>query len=144
MLYYHDGKMRCHQQMIHVMKVLVHKALLPILHDVIIHLLTNIQQSHDRVDMTLVSLTSDYLYLLMYIVENESNEFYQYLIERCLKYLTKTNAYTSCLFILESHEDDLNKSLIIILKQTMLSLLFKDDILDINHNLTQQIIFIGF
>ncbi|CAF3663863.1 unnamed protein product [Rotaria sp. Silwood1] len=71
MLYYHDGKMRCHQQMIHVMKVLVHKALLPILHDVIIHLLTNIQQSHDRVDMTLVSLTSDYLYLLMYIVENE-------------------------------------------------------------------------
>ncbi|CAF3729913.1 unnamed protein product [Rotaria sp. Silwood1] len=65
MLYYHDGKMRCHQQMIHVMKVLVHKALLPILHDVIIHLLTNIQQSHDRVDMTLVSLTSDYLYLLI-------------------------------------------------------------------------------
>ncbi|CAF4743699.1 unnamed protein product [Rotaria sp. Silwood1] len=74
----------------------------------------------------------------------ESNEFYQHLIERCLKYLTKTNAYTSCLFILESHEDDLNKSLIIILKQTMLSLLFKDDILDINDNLTQHIIFIGF
>ncbi|CAF4909101.1 unnamed protein product [Rotaria sp. Silwood1] len=48
----------------------------------------------------------------------------------------------SCLFILESHEDDLNKSLIIILKQKMLSLLFKDDILDINDNLKQQIIFI--
>jgi len=112
----------------------------------------------------------------------DSNEFYVRLIERNLKFLTKTNAYASCLFLLESHEDDLNKNLIPILIQELnndiqnnnfktnldirlnglilanlfyliengqtnsyeiLSLLFKDDTLDINDNLTQQIISIG-
>jgi len=115
-------------------------------------------------------------------INKESNELYVRLIERNLKFLTKTNAYASCLFLLESHEDDLNKTLITILIQELnneiqnnnlkinldirlngfilanlfylienghtnsyeiLFLLFKDDILDINDNLTQQIISIG-
>ncbi|CAF4685051.1 unnamed protein product, partial [Rotaria sp. Silwood2] len=112
----------------------------------------------------------------------EYNELYIRLIERNFKLITKTHAYASCLFLLESHEDDLNKFLIPILIQElnndiqnnslklnldirlngfilsnlfyliennylnsydMLLLLFKDDILDINDNLTQKIISIG-
>ncbi|CAF3598174.1 unnamed protein product [Adineta steineri] len=112
----------------------------------------------------------------------DSNEFYKNLIERNFKFLTKTNAYASCLFLLESHEDDLNKILIPILNQELtndiqtntlklnldirlnslilanlfyliennqinsfdtLSLLFKDELLDINDNLTQEIVSIG-
>ena len=46
------------------------RTLLRILHDVILRLLTNTRQSRGQIDMTLISLTSDYLYLLMYIVEN--------------------------------------------------------------------------
>jgi huntingtin len=120
--------------------------------------------------------------ILLGQTNKESNELYIRLIERNFKFLIKTHAYASCLFLLESHEDDLNKSLITILTQELnndiqnnnlkinldirlngfilanlfyliengytnfyeiLPLLFKDDILDINDNLTQQIISIG-
>ncbi|CAF3660224.1 unnamed protein product [Rotaria sp. Silwood1] len=112
----------------------------------------------------------------------EYNELYIRLIERNFKLISKTHAYASCLFLLESHEDDLNKLLIPIIIQEInndiqnntlkynldirlngfiLSNLFyliennylnsydillsliKDDILDINDNLTQKIISIG-
>ncbi|CAF1318201.1 unnamed protein product, partial [Rotaria sordida] len=112
----------------------------------------------------------------------EYNELYIRLIERNFKLITKTHAYASCLFLLESREDDLNKFLIPILIQELtndiqnnslrynldirligfilanlfyliennllnsydiLLSLFKDDILDINDNLTQKIISIG-
>lgn len=46
------------------------RALLHILNDVVLRLLTNTRQSRGQIDMTLVSLASDYLYLLIYIVEN--------------------------------------------------------------------------
>ena len=46
------------------------RALLRILHDVTLHLLTNTRQLRGQIDMTLVTLTSDYLYLLIHIVEN--------------------------------------------------------------------------
>jgi huntingtin len=49
----------------------------------------------------------------------DSNEFYIRLIERSFKFLSKTNAYASCLFLLESHEDELNKSLIPMLIQEL-------------------------
>jgi len=120
--------------------------------------------------------------ILLGQINKESNELYIRLIERSLKFLNKTTAYASCLFLLESHEDDLNKSLINILTQELnndvqnnnfkgnldirlnglilanlfylienghsnatetLALLFKDDILDNNDHLTQQIISIG-
>jgi huntingtin len=136
----------------------------------------------DDLIMSLISYGLCKSGILLGHTSKESNEFYQRLIERNLKYLTKTNAYASCLFILESHEDDLNKSLITILIQELnneiqnnnfktnldirlngfilanlfyliennhtnsyeiLSLLFKDDVLDSNDNLTQQIISIG-
>lgn len=45
-------------------------ALLRILHDVILRLLANTRQSRGQMDMILVSLTSDYLYLLMHMIEN--------------------------------------------------------------------------
>ncbi|CAF3389200.1 unnamed protein product [Rotaria sp. Silwood1] len=38
----------------------------------------------------------------------EYNELYINLIERNYKLITKTHAYASCLFLLESHEVDLN------------------------------------
>ncbi|CAF1438044.1 unnamed protein product [Rotaria sp. Silwood1] len=38
----------------------------------------------------------------------EYNELYINLIERNYKLITKTHAYTLCLFLLESHEVDLN------------------------------------
>ncbi|CAM2712576.1 unnamed protein product [Rotaria socialis] len=49
----------------------------------------------------------------------ESNELYIRLIERNFKFITKTHAYASCLFLLESHEDDLTKALIPILMQEL-------------------------
>jgi hypothetical protein len=48
----------------------IFSALLRILHDVVLRLLTNTRQLRGQIDMTLVSLVSDYLYLLMYITEN--------------------------------------------------------------------------
>ncbi|CAF2804314.1 unnamed protein product [Rotaria sp. Silwood2] len=45
-------------------------ALLRILHDIVLRLLTNARQLRGQIDMTLVSLASDYLYLLMHIMEN--------------------------------------------------------------------------
>ncbi|CAF2935566.1 unnamed protein product [Rotaria sp. Silwood2] len=60
----------------------------------------------------------------------EYNELYIHLIERNYKLITKTHAYASCLFLLESHEVDLN------LYDILLSLI-KDD------NLTQKIISIS-
>lgn len=120
--------------------------------------------------------------ILLGQINKESNDLYIRSIERNFKFLTKTTAYASCLFLLESHEDDINKSLIPILTQELtndiqnnnfknnldirlngfilanlfylienghtnsyeiLSLLFKDDLLDYNDHLTQQIISIG-
>jgi hypothetical protein len=46
------------------------RTLLRILHDIVLRLLTNTRQLRGQIDMTLVSLASDYLYLLMYITEN--------------------------------------------------------------------------
>ncbi|CAF5036182.1 unnamed protein product, partial [Rotaria sp. Silwood1] len=43
--------------------------LLRILHDVILRILTNTRQLRGQIDMTLVSLASDYLYVLMYIMD---------------------------------------------------------------------------
>ena len=113
----------------------------------------------------------------------ESYEFYLRLIERSFKFINKTTAYATCLFLLENHEDDFNKSLINTLTQElnndiqnncfkinldirlngfilsnlfyliennytnlydMFSLLFKDDLFDINDHLTQQIISVGY
>ncbi|CAF5118056.1 unnamed protein product, partial [Rotaria sp. Silwood1] len=54
-----------HQLMEHEMKLLVCKTLLRILHDVILRILTNTRQLRGQIDMTLVSLASDYLYVLM-------------------------------------------------------------------------------
>lgn len=45
-------------------------ALLRILHDTALGLLTNTRQCRGQIDMTLVTLTSDYLYLLIYIIDN--------------------------------------------------------------------------
>jgi hypothetical protein len=50
--------------------MLFFRALLRILHDVILRLLTNTRQFRGQIDRTLVYLISDYLYLLMYIIEN--------------------------------------------------------------------------
>ncbi|CAF5103649.1 unnamed protein product, partial [Rotaria sp. Silwood1] len=44
-------------------------ALLRILHDVILPILTNTRQLHGQIDMTLVSLASDYLYVPMHIMD---------------------------------------------------------------------------
>ncbi|CAF1518192.1 unnamed protein product [Rotaria sp. Silwood1] len=60
----------------------------------------------------------------------EYNELYIHLIEQNYKLITKTHAYVSCLFLIESHEVDLN------LYDILLSLL-KDD------NLTQKMISIS-
>ncbi|CAF3675961.1 unnamed protein product [Rotaria sp. Silwood1] len=60
----------------------------------------------------------------------EYNELYLRLIERNYKLITKTHAYASCLFLLESHEVDLNS-------YDILLSLIKDD------NLTQKIISIS-
>ncbi|CAF2965907.1 unnamed protein product [Rotaria sp. Silwood2] len=83
--------------------------------------------------------------ILLEQTTKESNELYQRLIERYLKYLTKTNAYVLCIrlngFILPNVfyliENNYTNS------YEILSLLFKHDTLDINDNLTQQIISIG-
>ncbi|CAF4700763.1 unnamed protein product, partial [Rotaria sp. Silwood2] len=45
-------------------------ALLHILHDVVLQILTNTRQLRGQMDMVLVSLASDYRYLFMYIMEN--------------------------------------------------------------------------
>ncbi|CAF3057492.1 unnamed protein product [Rotaria sp. Silwood2] len=45
-------------------------ALLHILHDVVLQILTNTRQLRGQMDMILVSLASDYRYLFMYIMEN--------------------------------------------------------------------------
>jgi len=50
--------------------IFIFRTLLRILHDIVLRLLTNTRQLRGQIDMTLVSLTSDYLYLLMYITEN--------------------------------------------------------------------------
>jgi hypothetical protein len=120
--------------------------------------------------------------ILLGQTNKDSVEFYLRLIERNFKFLSKTSAYASCLFLLESHEDDLNKSLVALLNQELtndiqngtfktnldvrlnsmnlanlfyliengqsntydtLALLFKDELLDANDNLTQGIISIG-
>ncbi|CAF3748639.1 unnamed protein product [Rotaria sp. Silwood1] len=60
-----------HRLMGHEMKLLVHKAL-RILHDVILRILTNTRQLRSQIDMILVSLASDDLYLLMRIMENDN------------------------------------------------------------------------
>ncbi|CAF3100517.1 unnamed protein product [Rotaria sp. Silwood2] len=44
------------------------RTLLRILHDVILRILTNTRQLRGQIDMTLISLASDYLYVLMYIM----------------------------------------------------------------------------
>lgn len=49
--------------------------------------------------------------ILLGQLNKESNELYQRSIERNFKFLSKNNAYASCSFLLESHEDDLNKLL---------------------------------
>ncbi|CAF1403040.1 unnamed protein product, partial [Rotaria sp. Silwood1] len=53
-----------------------------------------------------------YIYLICFILleqrTKEYNELYINLIERNYKLITKTHAYTLCLFLLESHEVDLN------------------------------------
>ncbi|CAF3579956.1 unnamed protein product [Rotaria sp. Silwood1] len=54
-----------YQLMEHEMKLLVRKALLRILHDVILRILTNTRQLCGQFNMTLVSLASDYLYVLI-------------------------------------------------------------------------------
>ena len=41
----------------------------------------------------------------------DSNEFYVRLIERSLKFASKTTAYASCLVLLESNDDELTKAL---------------------------------
>ncbi|CAF1453062.1 unnamed protein product [Rotaria sp. Silwood1] len=46
--------------------------------------------------------------ILLEHTTKEYNELYIHLIERNYKLITKTHAYTSCLFLLESHEVDLN------------------------------------
>ena len=136
----------------------------------------------DDLIMSLVSYGLCKSGILLGQITKDSNELYQRLIERNLKYLTKPSAYASFLFLLESHEDDLNKFLIPLLSQELnnelqhnnfknnldirlngfilanlfylcennygnsyeiLGVLFKDDILDINDNLTQRIISIG-
>ncbi|CAF4799083.1 unnamed protein product [Rotaria sp. Silwood2] len=45
-------------------------ALLHILHDVVLQILTNTRQLRGQMNMILVSLASDYHYLFMYIMEN--------------------------------------------------------------------------
>ncbi|CAF5142925.1 unnamed protein product, partial [Rotaria sp. Silwood1] len=45
---------------------------LRILHDVILRILTNTRQLRSQIDMILVSLASDDLYLLMRIMENDN------------------------------------------------------------------------
>ncbi|CAF1223983.1 unnamed protein product [Rotaria sp. Silwood1] len=45
-------------------------ALLHILHDVVLQILTNTRQLRGQINMILVSLASDYRYLFMYIMEN--------------------------------------------------------------------------
>lgn len=121
--------------------------------------------------------------LLLGQLNKDSIELYIRLIERNFKLITKTSAYATCLFLLESRKEDLNKSLIPILMQElnndiqnnnlkinlderlngfilsnlfylvennvansfdMLSLLIKDDTIDINDNLTQKIVSYGF
>ena len=120
--------------------------------------------------------------ILLGQMNKESNEFYLRLIERNFKFLNKTTAYASCLFFLESHEDELNKTLIPLITQELnndlqnnalknnldirlngfllanlfylienghtnsyeiLTLLFKDDLIDLNDHLTQQIVSTG-
>ncbi|CAF1473311.1 unnamed protein product [Rotaria sp. Silwood1] len=75
-----------------------------------------------------------YIYLICFILleqrTKEYNELYINLIERNYKLITKTHAYTLCLFLLESHEVDLNSY------DIGLSLI-KDD------NLTQKLISIS-
>ncbi|CAF5162990.1 unnamed protein product, partial [Rotaria sp. Silwood1] len=46
--------------------------------------------------------------ILLEHITKEYNELYIHLIERNYKLITKTHAYTLCLFLLESHEVDLN------------------------------------
>ncbi|CAF4752727.1 unnamed protein product, partial [Rotaria sp. Silwood2] len=48
------------------------QALLHILHDVVLQILTNTQQLRGQMDTILVSLASDYRYLFMYIMENSN------------------------------------------------------------------------
>lgn len=57
--------------------------------------------------------------ILLGELNKESNEFYQRSIERNLKFVCKNNAYASCLFLFESHEDDLNRSLITTIMQEL-------------------------
>ncbi|CAF5052493.1 unnamed protein product, partial [Rotaria sp. Silwood1] len=75
-----------------------------------------------------------YIYLIYFILleqrTKEYNELYINLIERNYKLITKTHAYTLCLFLLESHEVDLNS-------YDIWLLLMKDD------NLTQKVISIS-
>ncbi|CAF1277551.1 unnamed protein product [Adineta ricciae] len=136
----------------------------------------------DDLMMSLVSYGLCKSGILLGQTTKDANELYLRLIERSFKFLSKTHAYASCLFLLESHEDDLNKSLIPALNQELtndiqnnsfkinldirlnsfilanlfyliengqtnsyeiLSSLLKDDVLDVNDNLTQHIISIG-
>ncbi|CAF1437626.1 unnamed protein product, partial [Rotaria sp. Silwood1] len=74
-----------------------------------------------------------YIYNLGILLEQktkEYNELYIHLIEHNYKLITKTHAYASCLFLLKSHEVDLNS-------YDILLSLIKDD------NLTQKIISIS-
>ena len=51
----------------------------------------------------------------------EANELYLRLIERSFKFISKTTAYASCLFLLESNEEDVTKSLMPLLNQELTS-----------------------
>ncbi|CAF4596584.1 unnamed protein product, partial [Rotaria sp. Silwood2] len=46
--------------------------------------------------------------ILLEQTTKEYNQLYIHLLERNYKLITKTHGYTSCLFLLESHEGDLN------------------------------------
>lgn len=59
--------------------------------------------------------------ILLGHTNKEANELYQRLIERNFKFVSKTTAYASCLFLLESNEEDVTKSLMTFLHQELTS-----------------------
>ena len=66
----------------------------------------------DDLFMSLVSYGLCKSGILLEPMNKESNEIYSRLIERSWKYLSQTSGYSSCLFLLESHVDDINKILV--------------------------------
>ncbi|CAF1371023.1 unnamed protein product [Rotaria sp. Silwood1] len=87
------------------------------------------QLSYDTI-LTSIQSNNTLPFILLEQRTKEYNELYINLIKRNYKLITKTHAYASCLFLLESHEVDLNS-------YDILLSLIKDD------NLTQKIISIS-